>query len=139
MREVFKGWRRKAGCVALLMACMFFGVWIRGLKIGDEFVWRFLQRHHKLLFEKETITWVSYDDEGRSTFFYYNMFDCRSLNEIDLASKLIEAYDDWEESGLRPRCWRVRLTVLFIPLTLLSAYLLLWKPRKSVAASPPQS
>ena len=29
MSEVFRGWRRKTGCITLLMACIFMGQWIR--------------------------------------------------------------------------------------------------------------
>ncbi len=29
MREFFKGWRRKFGCITLLMACVFMGGWVR--------------------------------------------------------------------------------------------------------------
>ncbi len=37
MGECFKGWRRKIGCVTLVMACLLLGVWIRGFAIEDVF------------------------------------------------------------------------------------------------------
>jgi hypothetical protein len=35
MREFFKGWRRKAGTVLLLMAVAFTAVWVRSRSISD--------------------------------------------------------------------------------------------------------
>ena len=35
MREFFRGWRRKAGCVTLVMALVFMAGWIRRLLISD--------------------------------------------------------------------------------------------------------
>src|SRR5258708_4117292 len=37
MHTFFHGWRRKAGCVALVMACVFTGIWIRSYRIVDTF------------------------------------------------------------------------------------------------------
>jgi hypothetical protein len=36
MREFFRGWRRKVGCVTLLLACMFTTCWVRSLTKWDE-------------------------------------------------------------------------------------------------------
>lgn len=33
MNNYFRGWRRKAGCVTLVLACLFTAGWIRGLTI----------------------------------------------------------------------------------------------------------
>ena len=35
MGEFFRGWRRKAGCVTLVMACIFVGAWARSLGTFD--------------------------------------------------------------------------------------------------------
>ena len=35
MGEFFKGWRRKVGCVTLVMACVFAAGWVRSLAIFD--------------------------------------------------------------------------------------------------------
>lgn len=35
MRDFFKGWRRKVGCVTLVMALACIGLWIRGYDVGD--------------------------------------------------------------------------------------------------------
>src|SRR5262249_54008008 len=38
MREFFRGWRRKAGCVVLAWACAFMGWWVRSVTVTDEFI-----------------------------------------------------------------------------------------------------
>ncbi len=37
MREFFRGWRRKVGCVTLVMACGLMGLWIRSGLMAEEF------------------------------------------------------------------------------------------------------
>jgi len=37
MRAFFSGWRRKIGCVTLLMALAFMGGWVRSLSDTDVF------------------------------------------------------------------------------------------------------
>jgi len=37
MREFFKGWRRTAGCVTLVMALAFLGGWVRSFHVVDTF------------------------------------------------------------------------------------------------------
>lgn len=36
MRDLFKGWRRKVGCAALVMACVFMGLWVRSRFLEDD-------------------------------------------------------------------------------------------------------
>jgi len=35
MGDFFKGWRRKAGCVTLVMACTFAAAWVRSFIVED--------------------------------------------------------------------------------------------------------
>ncbi len=35
MKEFFRGWRRKAGCITLMMACLFVTGWVRSFTIQD--------------------------------------------------------------------------------------------------------
>lgn len=35
MREFFKGWKRKLGCVTLVIACVFASVWLRSMTVAD--------------------------------------------------------------------------------------------------------
>jgi len=48
MKEFFKGWRRKVGCVTLLMALFLTGMWIRSFKIFDNFWITSLQNRNSL-------------------------------------------------------------------------------------------
>jgi hypothetical protein len=36
MREFFRGWRRKVGCVTLVMTCALMGLWMRSIRTFDE-------------------------------------------------------------------------------------------------------
>jgi hypothetical protein len=40
MREFFRGWRRRAGVAALVMACAFAGMWLRSRVIVDTLIYR---------------------------------------------------------------------------------------------------
>ncbi|MDB5348549.1 MAG: hypothetical protein JWP89_6926 [Schlesneria sp.] len=35
MREFFRGWRQKVGCVTMVVACFVLGLWMRSLRIRD--------------------------------------------------------------------------------------------------------
>ena len=57
MLNFFKPWRRKAGCVTLVMACVLMVGWVRSFFLNDE-----LQR------ASETSTFVAFSVDGRLAF-----------------------------------------------------------------------
>jgi hypothetical protein len=77
MREFLKGWRRKLGCVTLLLAMVFLGIWVRTLIVTDQlemmvgdskhyftstegcFRWTC---HHKRPKEASSLIWYSIED-----------------------------------------------------------------------------
>ena len=119
MKEFFHGWRRKTGIITLVMACLFATVWVRSLFIEDVVIFLDGFRHHTLISLSGNVYW---DSEAESTFdpgrFTWFTYDLR--NPTMLASSLESV-----EEAFRIPYWSIT-----VPLTVLSAYLLLSKPRK---------
>lgn len=148
MGAFLRGWRRKAGCVTLVMACALTGMWVRTVTLVDgvfycpagdfevEVIsarsrinistgyggmgqkWYMLRRNLNPMLPAEP-----FDDEG----FTYNL----SFWEIKYGST--ERPAGLNRRWIVPYCWVV------LPLTLLSTWLLLVNPRvaKAIKASEP--
>jgi hypothetical protein len=107
MREFFRGWRRKAGCVTLVTACVFVAAWGRHLvfqdridiPVGDSIIWAIALIDDGILFTEYTNIELT-----PGTFLYRH-----------------------NDSIVIPY-WST-----IIPLTAISAWLLLSKPRKTPA------
>jgi hypothetical protein len=93
MHTFFHGWRRKAGCIALLMTCVTAAGWARSYLTHDSMKFR----SNRQLYEIASVD-----------------------GEIHLRQDI-----DWQS-----RLLIVPYSLQTIPMTLLSAYLILWKPRK---------
>jgi hypothetical protein len=129
MREFFRGWRRKAGCVALVMACALMGAWIRSRAISDRIVIRRYGHITEYLVSelsgfgwKKEIEWSLIAAGGVVTDVPY----CEWLG-----FKYGMRFAPEASLGLVAKV-NVRIVpywALTVPLTLLSAYLILWKPR----------
>jgi hypothetical protein len=135
MGSFFRGWRRKAGVVTLVMALAAFGLWVRSLIVYDGVAvsnirlasrngwvsWRTLPG----LYADEVMEWetdVIGDDED-----YLLPGD----PSVEWQFQLTGLGMGWEQNLGHGRTYiRIACQWYFIvPLTLLSAYLLLWKPR----------
>jgi hypothetical protein len=102
MREFFRGWRRKGGVVTLVIALAFTAVWLGSRIVEDD------------------LSYVSSDLRSRSG----------GIEKSDLTlvtSRYGGLKRNWAE---REIAWRVPYGIVAVPLTLFSAYLILWKPRK---------
>jgi hypothetical protein len=126
MKEFFDNWRRKAGIATLVMALAFMGGWLRSKVVEDgarlsmaggidcvvtSFAGKFhieiYQRRHEWIKQNH---WYSEPIGERQAYF---------------AQKGL----DWIPPPIP--YWQI-----VTPLTLLSAYLILWKPRKASARAP---
>ncbi|WP_397570114.1 hypothetical protein [Schlesneria sp. T3-172] len=154
MREFFRGWRRKAGCVTLVMACNFAGGWLRTFYVGDgidigRVVVGSLEGSLVVVGSLEGSLVVVGSLEGSLVVvgtmeesLYFPEWNCeepraakeelKSLDEIvkgwrwcGVVCGRIDALSDRGAS-----VWIVPYVYLVVPLTLLSAYLLLSKPRQ---------
>jgi len=143
MGDFFKGWRRKIGVVTLLMALVAMGGWIRSQFIGDS-MWfdnTFGRLHFGLASTQSDILIASSIDDGSQLRSSFPKF---ATTEADGFQENLDRQFEWHwrvlgfghgESirGLRsPRgfqIWAIPYWSIVIPLTLLTAYLLLAKPR----------
>ena len=143
MREFFKGWRRKAGCVTLVMALATTSAWLRSFGSEDDFDFQFPSSALALRSAEGTIGCqrLSFDDMAFHTFKFH-CFDSWYSN-ADFPKTATTKKAEWYGFEIESTSWTetrppstVKLELLVIPywsltipLTLLSAYLILWKPR----------
>ena len=122
MREFFKGWRRKVGCVTLVVACVVAIAWGRSVRVRDTVEFGFNGSSHYVFISDGRIEW--------SRWWYR---DGRQPNKTLTWISGPEFIPPWmliPERVPPASTWAIPYWSLVIPLTLLSAYLLLWKTRK---------
>lgn len=112
MREFFRCWRRKAGVVTLVMAFGLYCLWLRSQFIIDK-----LQIGLLILTSQDGI--MTSDLES----IYGRPFDLEwytyEPEDVPTPSPIARKFSHW---------------TCILPLTVLSAYLILWKPRKRTGA-----
>jgi hypothetical protein len=144
MRESFKGWRRKVGCLVLVMACVLVGGWIRsratcdlleiaewddgGLELGSNDGYLY-------------VGWMSFVEPGfpeprlpglRFVMPHWSTHGIVVRNQDGDWFGGVIRYDHKMFAPDEPalRGLSIHYSLLTTPLTILSAYLILWKPRK---------
>jgi len=123
MSAFFHGWRRKAACITLVMACVLVGAWIRSRNVRDALNWTFAGRQHMAVSTRERLAWAA---------FPYDSSNRRATPMNWYASEMLSPEGCVEVIDNRPR-WEIQYSFVALPLTLFSAYMILWKPRKRVA------
>ena len=118
MGAFFHGWRRKAGCITLAMALLLMALWLRSNLLFDQV----LLRGNLFISNGGCFVW---DWQGwggpDSDFTHWSS---------DTASPFSEAWS-FVPGGVRFPYWAV-----VIPLTLLAACLILWKPATAKPTTP---
>ena len=130
MREFFHGWRRKAGCVAMVMACALAGMWARSRVIQDIVFLDFGSRVHTFHTYGGVLTWNRHNETpGQPNITTWTR---RSMGHDEFSQAMLKFMEN--------ESWRFERTVWIIPFrklvpwcAILSAYLLFWKPRKRKA------
>jgi hypothetical protein len=132
MRDFFKGWKRKTGTATLLLALVFAGTWVRSHSAEDEIRIRFGFSSHYLTSEGRGLGWRGILHEDwipiHKSEFRWNSRAIPpppppgTLSLIIGGGQRIEG-DRHFDLGFIPH-W-----LIVVPLTLLSACLLLGKPR----------
>ena len=136
MREFFRGWRRKVGCLTLVMASVATCLLLRAQIQSDAIYFNearanILSKRSSLIFvwspsgnnDGTAVDWRSWKGKGTDPF------EGRESGwRMEIAGIQVGTYsvDDPVTIVVIPDMW------VIIPLTLLSAYLILWKPRKRV-------
>lgn len=123
MREFFKRWRRKVGCITLVIALTLMGMWVRSGFVCD-FVVFYVGDYSCVAgsVNNQVRLWSWKSEPGSESFdFRLGVKVTDGLrNQLDQQQE-----DTFEDFVLIMPYWR-----LTISLTLLSAYLILWTPRK---------
>jgi hypothetical protein len=129
MREFFHGWRRKAGVASLVMACAVTSLWIRS-QANLDVVWlRVLGQQFAVNTSPGQLLMFRLDTAHFDDVLWFSM-ETRSAEGVAIIKSIDHLNGQHPEPGthyLRIWYWSIVL-----PLTLLSAYLILWKPRKRV-------
>jgi hypothetical protein len=115
MHTFFHGWRRKTGCVVLVVAIALTGCYVRSLRTVDAFAVVVANRQQLIFSTHGQIVWLTWSPEMPQLPTNWSSYDI-----------------DFEDDDTAPddSDWSVSHWLVIAPLTLLSAYLILWKPRK---------
>ena len=151
MGEFFKGWRRKCGVLTLVLACVFAAGWVRS-KARFDVIGFPTQGELVRIASSDNSLWLSWDNPWSLNKVLWTI---GGISRSDPNStELWDGFDvvlRWDfvgfhfgkgtrdgNSSLSNEIYCVPYWSIVLPLTLLSAYLLLSQPRKpeSVTASP---
>jgi hypothetical protein len=136
MNDVFHGWRRKVGAVTMVMACLVMGMWFRSWHTFDVITLHGRRGFCTVINSECGKIWLVRRTDTPGQHFYIS-----DRAVVDRLEVLTFQYR-WTMAGISyahadPRVELQHLvfvsfphTWIAIPLTLLSAYLILWKPRK---------
>jgi len=140
MREFFRGWRRKTGCVTLLVACLLTGGWVRSLTRHDGINYRTGQQSdQRLISFQSAVHWCWL--EGSADLHLFPTIDWYSFpHATNLMVNHPQRTWRWSYAGFGMHDFtyagNATFTVLVIPywsivlpLIVLSAWLLFSKSR----------
>ncbi len=149
MLDFFHGWRRKVGVVTLVMALAFAGAWLRGHRVKDVYS----TGGPRTVYEtwsssREGISWlrltlqqpITSSTSGWRTYIVGTTgnsiegFIRNQKQTVDWRWKWL-GFDSGESHASKPisiqmTFFTIPYWSLVLPLTLISAYLILWKPGK---------
>ena len=125
MGEFFKGWRRKVGCITLVFTILAATAWFRSYVLFDGLYFGIGKTQHALNLMSGTLYWSRwYESAPRNCWESNDLL----VNMPQLASQIqTQTPDSTMVGGIDVR---FPCHVMVLGMTALSAYLLLWKPRK---------
>ena len=151
MGEFVKGWRRKVGCVTLMLACVFMAVWVRSTQVEDILrvkvgssngvviassegsLFGYVSEQ-ATMFRELQFMGLSWDSRwiGDSKRSFFSAFRQRQIRSEFCGSGIAICFG---EGAIYSTLVRVSLLWIIVPLTVLSAWLFLGKPRKKLTSS----
>ena len=162
MGAFFFGWRRKTGMLTLLMALVFMGGWIRGFAFCDIATYSYIQGWQRLNASCYGLVWSRFKNDDINVKYgnelqvehhpLKNASGIPSANgphpvDFHFSSEDDETIWHWQAFGfhfgeavgikdqLRMSLWAIPYWSIVVPLTLLSAFLLLTKPQTTKPGS----
>ena len=150
MREFFRGSRRKIGVVTLLVACVFTAGWVRSLSVQDHLLLQNEWWVEVLLSVNGELGWLSlFGVPGISSWGSAKSYSLDEKLQVGPYSWMGGIRWRWRSFGFGFRELRfgqdvtLRLRTIpywsiVIPLTAISLWLLLFKPRKSAPKKTPE-
>jgi hypothetical protein len=145
MREFFKGWRRKVGCVTLMMSLVLMAGWIRSTYCEDVLMLTNWPRRTAVDSLSGSLYWSTWEDPQErlrhSPIIHWDRIDALRVREPVTAEMIQEAVSNsvtnFKRDVVSPKVINISIPYwsITIPLTLLTAYLILWKPRKRLQSA----
>ena len=129
MSSVFHSWRRKVGVVTLVMACTVVAIWCQSYQVNDVALLAVGEQQHEFSSVEGLILWRSWRPVETRPTDAYERIPIAALKRVAAVKGA-----DWLSRFDGSNALRISYWSLALPLSLLSAGLILWKPRKR--ASP---
>ena len=140
MHEFVHGWRRKVGVVTLAMACLVTGMWCRSFSVQDVFGWGDSTPDLPIWFASNEGVLVAVAEIPIGWSHLRPSISIWETDETKPWEKLFPSNITWSFQFCRFGYGHAEFQFLTlpywsitVPLTLLSASLILWKPRKRTA------
>jgi hypothetical protein len=149
MREFFKPLRRKFGVLTLVIACVFMALWVRSCSVEDRIYFPkrvedfWVANAHAIISYNHSLAWLSEGCDAVQIGWHWPKLRSKSKVEVvrldeKYAAQIEEVsfFGFGQERESLGFYFGIRTFVpywsIVLPLTLLSAILLLSKPRKSI-------
>ena len=137
MREYFRGWRRKAGCVTLVMALALMGIHARSFVVEYHVMIPVSRDVHYITICQGFVDWRA--ERGlrspHDRIMWWSSGGSRRSPKPFRYMRFHASYVRWNGFDVGADDGAIPIWLPTLPLTLLSAYLLLWKPRKRTGAN----
>lgn len=125
MSEFFRGWRRKVGCVTLILAVAATTSWMRSMILADTLMFGVGNEQYMVFSSDGMLSWYSWRFATSDRPSVGTQFVAKSIRLSDPSFFVATSY---QRACHLSRRWTIPYRVFAISLTLLSAYLILWKP-----------
>lgn len=134
MRAFFHGWRRKAGCIALMLACGLFGACLRSFVVEDAVSFAVEDRQYQVLSLCGNVCLWWWDRESQSPLvgWQQTVFEPGPFNSARAWGRMQAHQDLMDRLGLFRDGFTIPYSFAVLLLMIASAYLILWKPRRSI-------
>ena len=133
MSTFFCGWRRKVGCVLVVVALALIVTFARSYAVYHMAAYALGGRQFMVQSGQGYVIWSGWSPHDDDPV----MWTCDSFNTSHNQDRGLIVRQLAISGSPNSVSWPISYWWLIAPVTLLSAYLLLWKPRKRFTPTPP--